>query len=166
MSGDAFDDKGRLIIPLKTRDEKRTEDDVVINAAYCPNGHNLISVHHEIDGEPGIVLRFWGKRSGEGLLVLSPKLGDTSYRAEQGEVYPDEVLELKCPICGVPLDTLSDCPCLTSATRVMAYLYPRRDPYHAIAFCTVLSCENSAVIRSGEVIRAESERTRPWEEML
>ncbi|MBN1434464.1 hypothetical protein JW921_06860 [Candidatus Fermentibacterales bacterium] len=164
MPGDAFDETGRLLIPLRSSGEKRVSEDVVVNAAYCPNGHNLISLHHEVAGQPGIVLRFWGKRSGEGLLALSARLGDSSYELIEGQVDPEEVLQFKCPICGTDLDTLSDCPCTTFATRVMAYLYPRRDPYHAIAFCTVLSCPNSAVIRSGEVIRSESDRQTPWEE--
>ena len=165
MPEETFDETGRLRIPLRPTGEKKAREDVVINAAYCPNGHNLVSVHHEIEGKPGIVLRFWGKRSGEGLLVLSPILGDTAYAVIEGEVDATEVLQLSCPICGVELDTLSDCSCRPEATRVMAYLYPRRDPYHAIAFCTVLSCPNSAVIRSGELIRSESGRQRPWEEL-
>ena len=53
MPGNMFDDKGRLNIPEVKRDQNETiEAKVVINAVYCPEGHNLISVDHEVSGFP------------------------------------------------------------------------------------------------------------------
>ncbi len=158
MPGNMFNDQGRLNIPeVKRGSGKTVKAEVVVNAVYCPQGHNLISVDHEVSGFPGILVRFHGKKCGEGLLSLSAVFGDTSYCLIQGNVDPDEPLELSCPHCGTVLDVLASCPCSEDAVTVMAYLYPKKDPHQAIAFCNVLACPNSAVIRSGEAIRLTSE---------
>lgn len=161
MPGNMFDDKGRLNIPEVRHDgDKTVKAEVVVNAVYCPAGHNLIAVEHEVSGFPGITVRFSGKRSGEGLLSLSAVFGDTSYCVIEGDVDPNEALDLSCPHCGTQLDILASCPCSDDAVTVLGYLYPRKDPHQAIAFCNVLSCPNSAVIRSGEAIRLLSETGR------
>jgi hypothetical protein len=161
MPGNMFNDKGKLNIPEIIHEEKNTiKAEVVINAVYCPEGHNLISVDHEVSGFPGILVRYRGRKSGDGLVSLSAVFGDTSYEVAEGNVDPDEALDLSCPICGTELDVLASCPCRSDAVTVMGYLYPKKDPHQAIAFCNVLSCPNSAVIRSGEAIRMLSD-SRP-----
>lgn len=158
MPGNMFNDKGRLNIPEIEHDERKTiKAEVVVNAAYCPMGHNLISVDREVSGFPGIVVRFRGSKSGSGLVSLSAVFGDTSYSVIEGDVDPDEPLVFSCPNCGTELDVLASCPCSPEAVTVMCYLYPKKDPHQAIAFCNVLSCPNSAIIRSGEIIRMLSE---------
>ena len=157
MPGKMFDDSGRLKIP--EMNHERTEEEerkVVVNAVYCPEGHNLISLDHLVSGYPAIVVRFSGKRSGDGLVALSAVLGNSAYKVLEGEANPEEILDLSCPHCGTLLDVLGSCPCNTDALTVMAYLYPRKDPHQAIAFCNVLSCPNSALFRSGEIIRMYS----------
>ncbi len=162
MPGRMFDDSGRLNIPDADRNGRGEHigPPVVVNAVYCPAGHDLVSLDHEVSGFPAIVLRFSGRRSGEGVLALSAVHGDTAHAIVSGSVRHGEPLDLSCPHCGVALDVLGDCPCTEGAVTHMAYLYPRKDPHQAIAFCNVLDCPNSAVIRSGEVIRRHSER--PW----
>jgi len=154
MPGKMFNDKGRLNIPtVEHREKKTVKAEVVVNAVYCPLGHNLISVDHKVSEFPGILVRFHGTKSGDGLVSLSAVFGDTSYDVIEGNVYPDESLDLSCPHCGSELDVLADCSCSPEAKTVMCYLYPERNPHQAIVFCNVLSCSNSAVIRSGEAIR-------------
>ena len=161
MPGNMFDDKGRMIIPeVRHENSKAIKAEVVINAIYCPEGHNLISIDHEVSGFPGILVKFHGRKSGNGLVSLSAVFGETAYKIVEGDVDPDEPLELSCPHCGTPLDVLASCPCNPNGVTVMGYLYPRKDPHQAIAFCNVLSCPNSAIIRSGEAIRLLSE-SRP-----
>lgn len=163
MPGKMFDDKGRLKIPEIEHEKKETSAArMVVNAAYCPNGHNLISIDHEVSGFPGITVAFKGKRSGSGLITLSAVFGDTSYDIHEGNAQPDETLEMSCPQCKIALDVLGSCPCKSDAVTVMCYLYPKKDPHQAIAFCNVLSCPNSAVIRAGEIIRMLSEQYQPY----
>jgi len=160
MPGEMFDEQGRIRIPEKIPERKpEPGEKVVINAAYCPAGHNLVSMETEVSGNPGILLRFRGA-SGEGLVALSAVLGDPAKCVVDGHLEPGEILRLSCPICDTPLDVLGECPCGDGSLSVVAYLYPRRDPYSAIAFCNSLSCDNSAVIRSREVIRTHTEN--PW----
>ena len=157
MPGSMFDDKGRLKIPEMSHEKNEKEKvEVVVNAVYCPEGHNLISLDHPVSGYPAIVVKFSGRRSGEGLVTLSAVLGDSAYRVLEGKANPDEPLDLSCPHCGTSLDVLGSCPCKADALTVMAYLYPKKDPHQAIAFCNVLSCPNSALFRSGEIIRMYS----------
>lgn len=161
MPGNMFKDDGRLNIPDVRRSGRKTvRAEVVVNAVYCPEGHNLVSVQHEVSGFPGIAVRFHGRKSGKGFLSLSALFGDTSYCVIEGNPDPDEPLELSCPHCGTSLDVLASCPCRNDAVTVMCYLYPRKDPHQAIAFCNVLSCPNSAVIRAGEAIKLLAETGR------
>lgn len=160
MPGDMFDERGRIRIPEKAAARKpQPGEKVVINAAYCPAGHNLVSLDTEVSGYPGLLLRFKGS-SGEGLVAISAVLGDTGKCIVEGKVEPGEALRLSCNVCDTPLDVLGECSCGEGALSVVAYLYPRRDPYQAIAFCNSLSCDNSAVIRSNEVIRIHTDK--PW----
>jgi hypothetical protein len=161
MTGSIYGPDGRMVIPepLKTRSIAPGES-MVVNAVYCPRGHNMVSIEHEISGFPGILLRFKGSQ-GEGLIALSAVLGDPARMIVQGTVPEEEPVTLSCHVCGTPLDVLGDCRCVEGAVSVLAYLYPRRDPYQAIAFCNSLSCDNSAVIRSGEAIRNQSDT--PWQ---
>ncbi len=160
MPGKMFDDRGRLKIPEMNHERTEGKEiEVVLNAVYCPEGHNLISLDHLVSGYPAIVVKFSGRKSGDGLLALSAILGNSAYDVLEGEANPDEMLDLSCPHCGTPLDVLGSCPCNTDAVTVMAYLYPVKDPRQAIAFCNVLSCPNSALFRSGEIIRLEQGRT-------
>ncbi len=157
MPGSMFDDKGRLKIPEMNHEKNEKEKaEVVVNAVYCPEGHNLISLEHPVSGYPAIAAKFSGRRSGDGLVALSAVLGDSAYQVLEGEANPDEPLDLACPHCGTSLDVLGSCPCKADALTVMAYLYPKKDPHQAIAFCNVLSCPNSALFRSGEIIRMYS----------
>ncbi|MEA3265356.1 MAG: hypothetical protein U9P42_00235 [Candidatus Fermentibacteria bacterium] len=70
MSSNMFNANGRLNIPEIKHDKKKTiKAEVVVNAAYCPEGHNLISVNHEVTGFSGIVVRFNGRNGGTQLDV-------------------------------------------------------------------------------------------------
>ncbi len=161
MTGSMFEQDGSLRIPEPVRVRKTAPgESVVVNAAYCPDGHNLVSLEHRLGGFPAIVLRFEGS-AGSGLVALSAVLGDPGREILEGALPEDEAVMLHCPVCGVPLDVLGECRCTPGAVTVLAYLYPERDPYQAIAFCSSLTCDNSAVIRSGEAIKAHTET--PWQ---
>ncbi len=161
MTGSIYDSDGRMRVPEQSKARKAAPGEaVVINAAYCPGGHNMISLDHEVSGFPGILLRF-RTAGGAGLVALSAKLGDPQKVVFEGTIEEGALAALSCPVCDAPLDVLGQCTCQPDAVQVMAYLYPRRDPYQAIAFCNSLTCDNSAVIRSGEAIKAHTDT--PWQ---
>lgn len=161
MTDSIFDADGRMKMPEQIRSGSGAAGtEVVINAAYCPRGHNIVSMEHEVGGYPAILLGFLAGVS-EGQVALSAKLGDPCKIIVSGEIPEGELATLVCPVCDTPLDILGHCTCRPDALQVMAYLYPRRNPYQAIAFCNSLTCDNSAVIRSGEAIKAHTDT--PWQ---
>ena len=72
---DRFSKDGRWIIPLSKREEKKPkykEDKVryVIKEAYCPKGCNIVDKEYEINGSPGLRIKF-KRRGQEGEFVIS-----------------------------------------------------------------------------------------------
>ena len=85
-----FGKDGRLIIPLgqrKSGTEKPEEEKVryVVTEAYCPNGCSLIDKEHEINGAPGLRMKF-SRQGVEGELVLSAIEGDFTKIVISGEL--------------------------------------------------------------------------------
>ncbi|MCD4730618.1 MAG: hypothetical protein K8R74_08465 [Bacteroidales bacterium] len=152
-----FNKDGRLIIPLSERKKIRSnveEDKVryVINEAYCPNGCNIIDPDHEINGLPGLRLKF--KRSGvEGEFVLSAIEGDFDEIILSGELEDGAKDELYCPHCGAMFKKLVNCQCRADADMVVIGLTPKLDFNNAITFCNVTGCVNGTFVNSGDVIR-------------
>lgn len=152
-----FDKDGRLIIPLgqrKSAVEKAAEKGVryVVEEAYCPNGCSVIDEEHEINGSPGLRMKF-GRPGMEGELVLSAIQGDFTKIILSGELENGVRDELYCPHCGVMFSKLVNCNCKADADMVVIGLTPKLDYNNAISFCNVTGCVNGTTISSGEVIR-------------
>ncbi len=153
MPGRMFNKDGTLNIPeIVHADHLKEARHTIINACYCPNGHNLVHPDEQIDGFPAIVLNFRDNK-GEGVVAITAEFGSTAYRVVEGSVDDKYPLDLSCPECGEKLDVFGPCPCDTGALTLMVYLYPKRDPHQSIGFCNVLSCPNSALIRAGNILR-------------
>ncbi|MFH1784428.1 MAG: hypothetical protein ABH868_05990 [bacterium] len=152
-----FTKDGRLIIPL-VRDEK-TEPQAsgdkisyVVNKAYCPNGCDIIDREHEINGEPGLRIKF--KRKGaEGEFVISAIEGDFDKIILSGELKDGVKDDLYCPHCGVMFKKLVKCNCKPDADMVVIGVTPELDFNNAITFCNVTGCENGTFLDSGDIIR-------------
>ena len=152
-----FGKDGRLIIPLgqrKSGTEKPEEEKVryVVTEAYCPNGCSLIDKEHEINGAPGLRMKF-SRQGVEGELVLSAIEGDFTKIVISGELEEGVKDELYCPRCGVVFRKLVNCSCREDADMVVIGLTPKLDFNNAISFCNVTGCVNGTIITSGEVIR-------------
>jgi hypothetical protein len=149
-----FTKDGRLIIPQVKR-KKGTDDKksrYVVTEAYCPNGCNIIDKEHNINGVPGLRVKF--KRPGmEGELVLSAIQRDFDKIVLSGELKDGVKDELYCPHCGVMFKKLVNCSCKPDADMVVIGLTPKLDFNNAISFCNVTGCTNGSTIRSGDVIR-------------
>ena len=152
-----FSKDGRLIIPLGLRKKgtRETEEEkirYVVTEAYCPNGCKIIDGEHEINGVPGLRMKF--KRHGmEGELVLSAIEGDFDKIVLSGELADGVKYELYCPHCGVMFKKLVNCSCKPDADMVVIGLTPKLDFNNAISFCNVTGCAIGTSVKSGEVIR-------------
>ncbi|MBL7171025.1 MAG: hypothetical protein ISS46_03430, partial [Candidatus Omnitrophica bacterium] len=108
-----FSKDGRLIVPLGKKEKDKTKEAkvrYVINEAYCPKGCNIIDKEHEINGFPGLRIKF--KRPGmEGEFVLSAIEGDFDKIILSGKLEDRVKDELYCPHCGAMFETLVNCNC-------------------------------------------------------
>ena len=143
---DRFRSDGRMIIPLVKREKskaKRDEDKVryVLDKVYCPNGCNLIDEKHQINGFPGLRLKYM-RPGTEGEFVLSAIEGDLDKIPLSGELEDGVKDELYCPHCGVVFKKLISCSCKSSADMVIIGLTPKLDFNNAILFCNVTGCAN------------------------
>ncbi len=157
MTYEIFDKDGKLRIPdaeswAKVKEEVKKA--VTVTEVYCPRGHNLIEEDHTIGGGPGIRLGFRRPNGEPGELILSATLGCQDKTVISGKLFEGEKLELFCPVCMSNLPILSECHCEGGGEVRMLYLSRENNPYHAIAFCDVVGCRNSSIIRAGDVVRA------------
>ena len=151
-----FNRDGRLLIPLAERKAptKAREDKIryVISNAYCPCGCNIIDPEYEINGVPGLRIKY--KRQGmEGEFVISAIEGDFDKIILSGELNEGKKDDLFCPNCGVMFEKLVNCICKPNADMIVIGLTPKLDYNDAVSFCNVTGCNNGAFIKSGDVIR-------------
>ncbi|MDD5327939.1 MAG: hypothetical protein PHY02_09020 [Phycisphaerae bacterium] len=149
-----FTKDGKFIIPQvkrkKSPNKKKSRH--VVTEAYCPNGCSIIDKEHEINGSPGLRVKF--KRPDmEGELVLSAVQMDFEKIVLSGELKDGVKDELYCPHCGVMFKKLVNCTCKSDADMVVIGLTPELDFNNAISFCNVTGCTNGTTIKSGDIIR-------------
>ena len=152
-----YNKDGRLIIPLSKRiksEDKKKEETVryVVNEAYCPNGCNIIDPEHEINGAPGLRIKF-KRPGGEGEFVISAIEGDFDKIILLGELEDGLKDDLFCPHCGSMFEKLIQCSCNPDADMVVIGLTPKLDFNNAITFCNVTGCTNGTFVKSGDIIR-------------
>ncbi|MCU0613281.1 MAG: hypothetical protein MUE60_16035 [Candidatus Eisenbacteria bacterium] len=157
MASTIYDKDGRLRIPNPDEwpvAKAFVREAVTVSAAFCPEGHDLVDPDRAIGGSPGIRIGFRRPDGEVGEVVLNPTLGCFDKIVLSSELVNGEELSLFCPVCHAPLPILMECHCQEGAVVNMLYLTRDNDPYHAIAFCNVVGCRNSSMIRTGDVIRA------------
>jgi hypothetical protein len=154
---DRFDKDGKLIIPLAKRKKGTKELDeekirYVLTKAYCPNGCSIIDKENEINGVPGLRMKF--KRPNmEGEFVLSAIEGDFDKTILSGELEDGTKDELFCPHCDVPFAKLVNCKCKSDADMVVIGLTPKLNFNNSVSFCNVTGCANGTSIKSGDILR-------------
>ena len=148
---------GRLRIPSPEdwpASKALIREAVTVGAVYCPQGHDLVDPHRPLGGSPGIRLGFRRPNGEVGEVVLSPTLGCFDKTVLSSELSDGEGIDLFCPVCHAPLPILMECHCQDGAVVNMLYLTRENDPYNALAFCNVVGCHNSSLIRFGDLVRA------------
>jgi len=150
--GKIFNAKGKLNIPVegtisipKSRIQKK-DGELVVNEAYCPKGHSLMS-KVKIDNEPGIHFIYTdktGKRETE--IVISPVVRKRIKKVLKGEGFEkNEIVKILCPLCRTELDVLFDCEC--GAPIYLFYIDKQRNYYYGQSFCSRIGCIKASQLR-------------------
>jgi len=146
-----FDKKGMMLFPnpLKQTQLCESENIVVIEECFCPNGHNLISKKVRFNNFYGILIKV---RSGEkeGYVALSPVYNDKRRISFDIVLKEKEIYEVICPECDVKLLKYSNCRC--GADLNAMFLTMKRDFGHCIAFCNRVGCFNAGVIHQNHLL--------------
>ncbi|NOY22627.1 MAG: hypothetical protein GXO70_03820 [Acidobacteria bacterium] len=127
----------------------------IITAAFCCNGHNLISDDNpKIDGLSTIHLRVHSASAGDVDIYLSPIQGDG--RVKGGEDIPrDELLGITCPVCGTSFEVVAPCYCRHG---MFVAIYLKQDCRYrdAVVVCDSWGCKHSFIKLESRIILSSS----------
>lgn len=139
-----FDKKGMMLFPnpMKKSEICESENLLIINECYCPNGHNLISDQAIFNGFKGIIIKVSRKKQ-SGLVALSPVYGHKSRVSLNLSIKPDEIWEASCPTCDIKLPYFSKCSC--EADIFTLFLDKNADFSNSILICNRIDCFNAQV---------------------
>jgi len=158
-----FDQNGKLIIPdhaVIAHELKKlgveTAGVVRVKQVFCPNGHQLILRDNtSFDNVPGIKLLLNGAQGAEEIYISS--VLNKRQRSGGGIFRVGDRLEVRCPVCNVPLPVLAPCDCQWDGEYVMLSLDEDPTNRNAVCFCNIWGCPNGDIRLAGEVI-AEYQR--------
>lgn len=120
----------------------RTEN-LVIRECYCHKGHSIISDLASYGGHGGLTLRL-RTATQEGLLSLSPIVGDRERTFFDFKGIPGEVIEICCPTCAEPLPIYNECSC--GAHLVALFTSPETSFAKCIGICQRIGCLHSELL--------------------
>jgi len=115
----------------------------VITECYCPNGHSILTDTACFQGHPGLTLKL-KNRTSEGLLVISPVLGDRDRIFIDFEKAAGEVVDICCPSCSEPFPVYNVCPC--GAHLVALFTSLKAHFSQCIGICQRLGCLHSELL--------------------
>lgn len=146
-----FNNKGMMVFPNphKESSEKDFNKIIVIKECFCNNGHDLVSKRLNFNEFNGIYLKV--KHQGKtGFVGLSPVFGDKSRIFVDIDVKKDDILELFCPYCDVPLPVYSQCNC---GSNILALYTTKKIEFSdCIGICNRVDCINAEIIRENQLI--------------
>lgn len=142
---------GRGVSRGISTDEEKVRDQLV-SECYCHQGHSLLTKLATFDGLPGLTIKLRSATK-EGLLSLSPIIGDKNRTFFDFERVESEVVELCCPTCDEPFPVYNTCPC--GADLVTLFTTPRADFANVIGICRRIGCLYAEII-SGRDMRLYS----------
>lgn len=124
-----------------------SEQDVVkrdvITECYCANGHSILTDAGVFQGHPGLTLKLRSKTA-EGLLSISPVIGDRNRTFIDFERLPGEVVEICCPTCAEPFPVYNACPC--GAHLVALFTSPKAQFSRCVGICQRIGCLHSELL--------------------
>lgn len=126
----------------------------LVDPCYCGSGHNLISDKAIFSGQAGITLKL-RNASQEGILSLSPIIGDHDRTFFDAEWITDEIVEICCPTCSEPLPVYNECFC--GADLVAIFTKDKNDFANCVGICQRIGCAHSEIISNYD-LRVNSRR--------
>jgi hypothetical protein len=122
------------------------EDNVqhqVIEECYCPNGHSILTDVRLFQGHPALTLKLRSKTQ-EGLLAISPVIGDRDREFIDFVQIPGEVIDICCPECAEPFPIYNECPC--GAHLVALFTSPSAHFAKCVGICQRIGCLHSELL--------------------
>lgn len=115
----------------------------VIKECYCPNGHSILTDQVFFSGYSGLTLKLRSD-SQEGLLSISPVIGDRDREFIGFVRYPGEVVDICCPTCSEPFPVYNQCDC--GAHLVALFTSLNTSFSQCVGICQRIGCLHSELI--------------------
>ena len=125
---------------ISQEDQQRKE---VITECYCPNGHSILTDAGVYEGYPGLTLLL-RTTAQEGILSISPIIGDHARSFLNFERRPGEVVEICCPTCEEPFPIYNECDC--GAHLVALFTSPNASFAQCVGICQRIGCLHSELL--------------------
>jgi len=130
---------------------------LVINEAYCHNGHDLLDNELEISGYPSIKLLVSDKKHEE-IINISAVEGDQQRKFKKG--FADKtLLTVSCPMCKEELDNIAPCDCVKGSKYVAIYLNKKRTFGGCVGVCNSWGCFRSFMGSAWRIISRLADKT-------
>lgn len=120
----------------------------IVRQCHCPNGHNVLSSEHQYSGYPGILLKLKTAER-QGLLSLSPIIGDHERTFHDFEQQSGEIVEICCPVCDEAFPLYNQCGC--NAHLIALFTSKENDYSDCIGICQRIGCLNAEIISGSEL---------------
>ena len=114
----------------------------VVDGCFCENGHSLLRDLATFAGYGGITLKLDNGQQ-QGLLSLSPVIGDKARTFFDTEWTRGEIVEICCPECSQPLPVYNECAC--GANLVVMFISEKNDFANCIGICQRIGCTHSEI---------------------
>jgi len=158
--GKMFNTKGKLNLPVYGEVSLPTDKvsvkgkKVVVDGAYCPNGHDLMS-DTLVDGAPGIHFIYTNRDgSKETDIVISPVVRKSRKKVLKGTPFKKgEAVRILCPHCRTELPVLFNCEC--GAPIYLFFIDRRLDHQFGQSFCSRIGCVRASQLRFSEDVMRE-----------
>ncbi|MBN1388635.1 MAG: hypothetical protein JW965_09330 [Bacteroidales bacterium] len=135
-------DNVRVYSMLLKSDKLEKANITIIEEAYCPNGHSLISNDVLFCDFKAIHLKIRNKRFISDLFV-SPIVGDKSKVSLDTKLNRDMIYEFLCPVCNTTLPVTSPCSC--GGSLMTLYLDKNLKLSNSVTICNRFGCPHSEV---------------------
>jgi hypothetical protein len=123
--------------------QKDRQKNLVVEECYCPQGHSIISERAIFGGHRGLTLRLRSADQ-DGLLSISPIIGDRDRTFISFTGVVGEVVEICCPVCAEPFPVYNECSC--GAHLVAMFTSSQTTFAQCIGICQRLGCLHSELL--------------------